>query len=55
MTISLDERLVESVTAALEVYGVHLGRALGLTVTAEGVETGSIPRSPTEARSPPSS
>ncbi len=30
MTISLDERLVESVTAALEVYGVHLGRALGL-------------------------
>ncbi len=30
MTISLDDRLVESVTAALEVYGVHLGRALGL-------------------------
>jgi 2-polyprenyl-3-methyl-5-hydroxy-6-metoxy-1,4-benzoquinol methylase len=30
MTMSLDERLVESVTAALEVYGVHLGRALGL-------------------------
>ena len=30
MTISLDERLVESVTAALEVFGVHLGNTLGL-------------------------
>ena len=30
MTVPLDERLVESVTAALELYGVHLGRALGL-------------------------
>jgi SAM-dependent methyltransferase len=30
MNITLDERLVESATAALEIYGVHLGRALGL-------------------------
>jgi SAM-dependent methyltransferase len=30
MTTPLDERLVESSTAALELYGVHLGRALGL-------------------------
>ena len=30
MNIPLDERLVESATAALEMYGVHLGRALGL-------------------------
>ena len=30
MTTSLDERLVEGVTAALEMYGVHLGRTLGL-------------------------
>ena len=33
MTTSLDERLVESTTAALELYGVHLGRALGLYLT----------------------
>ncbi len=33
MTTPLDERLVESATAALEVYGVHLGRALGLYAT----------------------
>ena len=33
MTTSLDERLVESTTAALELYGVHLGRALGLYAT----------------------
>lgn len=30
MTTTLDERLVESATAALELYGVHLGRTLGL-------------------------
>src|SRR5262245_37621764 len=30
MPIPLDERLVESTTAALELYGVHLGRPLGL-------------------------
>jgi ubiquinone/menaquinone biosynthesis C-methylase UbiE len=30
MDVPLDERLVEGVTAALELYGVHLGRALGL-------------------------
>lgn len=30
MTTSLDQRLVESATSALEIYGVHLGRTLGL-------------------------
>jgi ubiquinone/menaquinone biosynthesis C-methylase UbiE len=30
MTTTLDERIMESATAALELYGVHLGRALGL-------------------------
>ena len=36
MTTSLDERLVESTTAALELYGVHLGRALGLYTALAG-------------------
>lgn len=37
MTESLDERIVESTTATLEMYAVHLGRALGLyTALADG-------------------
>jgi 2-polyprenyl-3-methyl-5-hydroxy-6-metoxy-1,4-benzoquinol methylase len=36
MTVPLDERLVESATAALELYGVHLGRALGLYAALAG-------------------